>query len=178
MSIKRTLHFQSLTRRIEVYVEITRQEAQPGSMDTDLQPIDEAYNRLSVSVGSWERPTTRHKWREDSFGQCHDLLERYAASCGGQTRTDLQRLCVLWRQWHLNDMQAGTAAQKAVLDAAEPLDRSDWYLSACTALACADLLVDRGYKFGSRWLVKRVPAAVVAELAALCDRLEPEAVPA
>lgn len=102
---------------------------------------------------------------------------------GGQNRQELFRhlrgnpyfreVNQIWKEWHLNDMHAGTPAQEAVLakyekaDSKEPLGTDfpdkqkshyDW---ACAVLAKENMLVDNGYKYGSAWLKVELPKEVI-----------------
>ncbi len=106
--------------------------------------------------------------------------------CGGQCLEEVcayfpnndhaQRLLAIWREWHLNDVKAGSPAQEAFLKAnpvtyAHPVSHYD---AACAALEAAGLLVDENcihngkpYRYGSAWLKTEVPADVVAEIESL-----------
>lgn len=171
MSVKKTLRFETPLRRLELDVRLERQEPHDGELDTNLEPVTEAHNRLAISAGFWERNSPRARWREDQFGQCRDTVEAFATDLPEAQRAPLLRLCELWREWHMNDMQAGTEAQRAAL-ADMPRERTvDWYSRACDFLATRGLLTDRGYKFGSKWLVRRLPTAVATEVLAIAEQL-------
>jgi hypothetical protein len=82
----------------------------------------------------------------------------------------------IWRDWHLNDMQAGSPAQEAWLKEHPIEDRLNYYTKACEALAAAGLNPDPGYihkgkpyRYGHAWLRVEVPAHVLAFLQALPD---------
>lgn len=174
MSVKKTLRFETPLRRLELDVRLERKEPHDGELDTNLEPVTEAHNRLAISAGFWERNSPRARWREDCFGQCNDMVEQFAAGLPGAQRFALERLCQLWREWHLNDLQAGTEAQRlavAIAEDAGELNRIDWYGSACAALERRGLLTDRGYKYGSKWLVRRLPVSVASEITALVEQL-------
>lgn len=80
-------------------------------------------------------------------------------------RTDVARIAAIWERWHLNGMKAGTREQAAALVGLLP--GVDWYDMACARLESAGLLVDRGYKYGSKWLVEPLPEAVLREICGL-----------
>jgi hypothetical protein len=140
-------------------------------LTTDLEPVTAGTMRLAITMGQWERRGPRSPWREGSFGQGIDTVAAFARKLEPEQRSALKRLCELWRKWHLNDMNAGTEAQQAALASMPKEDGGDWYGRACTHLAGCDLLTDRGYKFGSKWLVRALPAEVVSELETLCATL-------
>ncbi len=103
--------------------------------------------------------------------------------CGGQCLEEVcayfpqnetaQTILKIWREWHLNDMKAGSPAQEAFLKAnpvkaAYPVSHYD---AACAALEAAGLLVDENcihngkpYRYGSAWLKAEIPADIVAEI--------------
>lgn len=82
----------------------------------------------------------------------------------------------VWEAWHLNDMNAGSPAQRAYLKANPITDRLNYYAKACEALEAAGLNPDpnylhngKPYKYGSAWLKERVPEEVLQFLASLPD---------
>lgn len=82
----------------------------------------------------------------------------------------------VWGAHHLNDMQAGSPAQRAFLKVNPITDRLNHYEASCAALEAADLNPDpnylhngKPYRYGSAWLKMDVPAEVVAFLEALPD---------
>lgn len=172
MSVKHTITLVQARKKLELDVRLERQEPRDGALSTDLEPITEPYNRLSISMGSWERRGPRSPWREAVFGQSRETVLAFAKRCAPETRAALQRLCELWAQWHLNDLVSGTEAQMAALaDMPNGVQSLDWYTRACAHLEEQGLLTDRGYKFGSKWLTRRVPMAVQSEVLVLVEKL-------
>ena len=86
----------------------------------------------------------------------------------------VKRIVEFWREWHLNDMCAGTKAQTEFLDAyiANRKNvaefnrelRADYYGTCCRILSVEDLLIHCGYKYGTEWLIKIVSQDVIDEL--------------
>lgn len=104
------------------------------------------------------------RWREDGGGQNLIDLTRVTDFSVGWDAEKRDRLLTLWREWHLNDMQAGCAHQAVVgttID--ERLDRTE---------PCAKT----GYRYGRKWLVRLVPDEVIAEITEMFG-LEPEPQP-
>lgn len=59
-----------------------------------------------------------------------------------------------WKQYHLNDMHAGTEKQEKLL---EQYDTRISYNEKCKILENNNLLYDNGYKYGSAWLFREIP---------------------
>lgn len=92
----------------------------------------------------------------------------------GWTHESIARVFAIWEEWHLNDMKAGKPEQEAAV--------KEWraelkaagvstggYSHVCSMLACRDLLVVDGYKYGSAWLKVEVPEEILQELANFPD---------
>ncbi len=122
----------------------------------DLTPTDEPYRKVSIVGDVWNSSET------DIImgGQMQDEILDYVDT--KQTR----RIVELWDRWHLNDMKAGTRLQQECLATYGKDERYD-YDVACKRLADNNLLIDRGYKYGSAWLVEIVPTDVLRELCQL-----------
>lgn len=131
-----------------------KKQAKPWR-DIDLNPITE-WQSLAISGAIW---TVDGK---SSVGQCQDTIaEMFPESAR------VQRIIELWNRWHLNDMKGGTRTQQRVLDAkGSPLP----YPQTHTVLEEAGCLVDRGYRYGSAWLVEPLPAEVIKELKELLEQ--------
>jgi hypothetical protein len=94
----------------------------------------------------------------------------------------VQQFREVWGSWHLNDMTAGSPAQRAFLKSRPGLARD--YLKAVEALESAGLSPDpqymhegKPYKYGTAWLKREIPDAVIEFLKALpeADRALPKA---
>src|ERR1044072_8435351 len=102
--------------------------------------------------------------------------------CGGQVIEEVlsyfphdakaARMAAVWREWHCNDMRAGSPAQRAWLKASEA-SRGDreHYNWATTALAEAGLNPDpnhlhhgKPYRYGHAWLREELPSEIIAEI--------------
>lgn len=89
-------------------------------------------------------------------GQCLDELE----STSLKSNDLFQELYRYWKQYHLNDMHAGTPKQEACINEAlraGELPRFE-YRAACGLLDKKGLLFDGGYKYGTDWLYEPIPA--------------------
>lgn len=58
-----------------------------------------------------------------------------------------------WQKYHLNELQAGTLKQTEFLKKKE--SKGD-FSQDCKTLEKEGLLIDRGYKYGSKWLFKPI----------------------
>lgn len=97
------------------------------------------------------------------------------------TGETVKKIMEIWDEWHLNDMNAGTVAQTAVLKgfkeavkkATGKEPRMD-YDKQCAVLDAAGMLEDDGYKYGTAWLKRDVPEDVLDFLKSLPETdLEP-----
>ena len=91
-------------------------------------------------------------------GQCLDEVAKYVKS------DKFKKIYRLWKQYHLNDMHAGTEKQEEALKAVEFENWANDYSKCCDYLESINLLVDDGYKFGTSWLKREIPAEDVAEI--------------
>lgn len=97
-------------------------------------------------------------------GQCVDTVADYFPE-----NAKVQRMRAIWRDWHLNDMKAGTPAQHRHIEANSlmfpgyPVSHYDW---AREGLGIVGLNPDpeSGYKYGSAWLSAELPPDIVAEI--------------
>lgn len=101
--------------------------------------------------------------------------------CGGQAFDDVlatvpglkdnevyMKLYKLWKEYHLNDLHAGTMKQEGYLRAYEKwhgvkLDASN-YDKACEVLKEAGLFEDEGVKYGHSWVTWEIPGPAVEEI--------------
>lgn len=93
------------------------------------------------------------------------------AECVGFFPTkENRRIRQIWREYHLNDMNAGTKAQTEFLDTVKK--ETGWkydYSVACNMLKIAGLYEDRGYKYGHGWLYRPIPVEVIEEIKSLFE---------
>lgn len=108
-----------------------------------------------------------------SAGQIQDDIEGLIPD-NGWNQEMVEEFLDIWREWHLNDMQAGSARQQAFLNGFRKENGWKGYEEECKALAEAGLLEDeecmvegKPYRYGSSWLRKELPAEVVAFLRAI-----------
>lgn len=90
-------------------------------------------------------------------GQIHEGMRQYF----GDSNESLNKLLDIWERWHLNDMNAGTRAQREVL---KDIAVGTPYKTRCDLLREAGLLEDNGYRYGSDWLHENLPENIQEEL--------------
>ena len=98
------------------------------------------------------------------YGQCLDYIQQNAEKyiMPDEKRVLYNRICDIWRKYHLNNSQSGTKKQTEALT--KELHRVDHYREACKYLESIGLYEDKGFKYGHGWLCKEIPAEVVAEI--------------
>jgi hypothetical protein len=148
---------------------LTVHERIEGWRTIDLEPITQPYYELSI-CGTIT--TTSGRRQTVSAGQMDfaaevDVPGTEVDIVNGPrwSRADIDALAAMWRRWHLNGTKAGTRVQDAWLaehhaedEAGRLADRFHspigWRLDNVPA--------DRGYRYGSAWLVELLPADVLA----------------
>lgn len=120
------------------------------SVDLDVRLEN---GRLSISgVAYTGKKLLKSERNLISAGQCIDSVKDIIPGV----------LAEIWERWHLNDMRAGTPAQEEALrEVKDSFDRLNWYDNACAYLENKGLLVDNGYRYGSKWLTEELPADVI-----------------
>ncbi len=116
-----------------------------------------------------------------SCGQIHNYLAAtHINPAPGWTAVTMTRFFMIWDRWHLNNMRAGSPAQRLFVDML-PLDQHH-YKKALAALTDAGLSPDpnymhegKPYVYGSAWLKETVPQTTLAFLKSLPDTDKPSA---
>jgi len=160
MNINRKIHFVATGIRCAIEVETKPAQLKENGRTIDLLPIPADAVELSISGEA-----------AGHLGQCVETIRE-----AGAGNADIQRLCDIWDRYHLNGLKAGTRAQLHYL---ESVPNAKGYDEIKAALGFAGLDPDRNtapdsppYSYGSAWLFEPVPAEILAELAALLDRLD------
>ncbi len=112
--------------------------------------------RFSMSGAIWD--SRHHDYL--AGGQCVDTVAAYFPD-----NQKVQRMLRIWKDWHLNDLTAGTPEQEAELKKHKfpgyPKSHYEWALEVLTE---AGLQPHNGYSYGSQWLTRTVPPEIVAEI--------------
>lgn len=99
-------------------------------------------------------------------GQCQDSII--------PKNKEQSRLLEIWEKWHLNDMKAGTPKQEeAIEEFRQKNNISGWaYDKEVEYLKSIKLYNDKGYKYGTSWLTKKLPDTLEEEIINLCNTIE------
>lgn len=115
---------------------------------------------LSICGSIWD---AKH-YDCECCGQCLDTIKEYLPD-----NAEFSRICDIWEQYHLNDMNSGSKAQTDFLNALKATGWQYSYESACKELKEAGLYFDKGYKYGSAWLYRPIPDNVLTEIKELIN---------
>ena len=188
--------FTTVSRRYVITAEISANESKNVApyLTVDLEPIGPTSKGLSICGDVYEKRGGR--WVDVGGGQCTEGLRQDFPN-----DATVARLCEIWDAYHLCDMQAGTRAQRAVIDAwkaagypgSDTPGRYD-YSCACLILENAGVLdvpipedaranfgyrrdedgnLPTHYRYGSAWLCGSIPADIEAEVRALMTPSKP-----
>lgn len=106
--------------------------------------------------------TEKEKIKPYTDGQCYDSIK---------PTTDKQKEVIdIWREYHLNDLTAGSKKQMEALESFKY--KNNYYKEACEYLKKRRLLIDDGYKFGSKWLVKPLKNGIIEKILLLFKEID------
>ena len=94
-------------------------------------------------------------------GQCLDELKDKYESVRNNPK--FKQVYQWWKAWHLNDMHAGTEKQESALIEHFGDENRD-YTEQCEYLESIGLLEDNGYKYGTAWLKREIPAEIQEQM--------------
>lgn len=100
-------------------------------------------------------------------GQCQNFIETKIGNFKQSDQVIIRQILNIWREYHLNDMNAGTKHQTEILYDFESTSSINRYTEQCTYLESKGILYDRGYKYGTGWLYREIPEDVVEFLKSL-----------
>lgn len=141
---------------VDVEVEVRSVKTDNERLTIDLEPT-RSYCELSMCGNIWQA-NERDIY---SGGQIYDtLLELYPDN------PLVVEMVKVWKQWHLNNLKAGSRRQAEVIDAYKrdnPLWQYD-YSEACEILKAKGLYEDNGYKYGHDWLIEPLPDDIIEQV--------------
>jgi hypothetical protein len=136
-----------------------------NKLDTNLNLVSEYYT-FSASGEIWNSVQSDCL----SCGQNLDEIKLFVR------HPNFIKLHRFWKDWHLNDMITGTELQsKALEDSGINFCGSCGYTDfdkKCAYLRTVNLYVDRGYTYGSEWLVRIIPDSIVEEIKTLLNEVQ------
>lgn len=137
-------------KRWNVYLEAEIKERLRKKRDINLKPLKK-YKTLSITGSS-----------KYFGGQIQDeLTDENIDFVVPKER--VQQIKNIWNKWHLNDLHAGTKAQERALARVGGVNANK-YNEQLEYLKKKKLQKDKGYKFGSDWLVDPLPNKVEKKL--------------
>lgn len=98
----------------------------------------------------------------DFAGQIHDELTPDKIDFTVD-KSKVENIKKIWKQWHLNDLHAGTRAQEKALAQVGGVNANE-YDKQVAFLKKKKLYKNKGYKFGTGWLVDPLPENVEQEV--------------
>lgn len=109
----------------------------------------------------------------DSRYSCHIKADEIKFSYGWNKEIWLKFLDV-WKDWHLNDMNAGTQKQEKAIKEWRRKNKISGlaYDEECKYLKSIRLYTDNGHKYGSSWLLRTLPQDVIDFLESLPETIK------
>ena len=115
------------------------------------------YDVLSISGSVKDKsPSGRGRPSDNSWGQVYDSIK--------SPTPQLRKIIKIWKQYHLNDLTAGTKKQEDALKRAGIKGGASDFDNAVNYLKNHNLSPDRGYSYGGGWLIKPIPSSVKKEI--------------
>lgn len=145
----------------KVVIEISTRNLQRPSRDWET--LEEVENRevLSICANMYTGKTYKR------LEACGQIYECFVAKTPAQ-----KKLVEFWKKYHLNDLKAGTKAQTELLvEYRKTAVKKYDYTAECKYLEERNMLVDRGYEYGTSWLCTTFPKD---ELLTIIQELENE----
>lgn len=127
------------------------------------------YTDGKLSISGVVSPTKGGNAR-GSCGQMYDeIVENLDAIkyAEGWSKLKAFQFVETWKEWHLNDMKAGSPKQEEFVKEWKRNGNKYDYTAVCDALQRAGLLEDNGYTYGTKWLTVEVPTEVLQFLQSL-----------
>lgn len=151
---EKTLVFVNNKKRIEIELEINLERFYHQRNYENLKRIKSCLElRMHGHI--------KEKGEYIACGQCYDELPKYYKYFSKDQKELMKTICKIWKEYHLNTMQAGTKRQQNTLIKNHLNAWANYYNECCNFLEQKKLLIDRGYKFGSGWLCKKLPIKII-----------------
>lgn len=158
---------------VEVSVELRKRGGEKTFMldkQTGLRVITgktPEYHELSICGSIWNG----RKSDIVCGGQCLDTIAEYRSQLTNANLFD--QLYLLWKNWHLNGMHAGTPEQEAAIDKWKQEGHKYDYAEVCeflksiglyevnyTGITVGRRYENEPYKYGHGWVVKELPSDI------------------
>jgi len=93
-----------------------------------------------------------------SCGQNLDDISEYIKT------KECKRIREIWKEYHLNDMNAGTKKQTDAVNEWISRGNKYEYSAVCEYLKSINLYEDGFYSYGTKWLFRTIPANIIEEI--------------
>lgn len=100
-------------------------------------------------------------------GQCSDSIEKKIGNFNKDEQVIIRKILDIWKEYHLNDMKAGTKYQTELLSDFKNTSSGSYHTEASAYLKSKNALYDRDYEYGTSWLYKEIPNDVIEFLESL-----------
>lgn len=140
-------------RPLLVTLEITLKQLEGLYRDTELYLVKDPY-ALRIVGNIWNPAKTDVVVGGQINDEIEQALKNNQFAVLYIPKYRLERLLKIWKDYHLNDTMPGTERQMKIVKGIP-------YFEAVTILESHNLLVDRGYEYGTEWLVRRIPDDVI-----------------
>lgn len=139
-----------------VYLDMSlERQSKEGKTQVTHEPVTGEYFRFSAMGHTVLKGRRDDNW--DRGGQMLDALLEVTTPANGWTLAELKEIHRLWKNWHLNDMQAGCQ------HVPEPLWEDSTY-GKRPDLKNTPTCPETGYRWGNAWLVRIIPATVAVRM--------------
>lgn len=152
-----------------VILEVEAELKASDSYDWENPESKKAFTELTISGSIWEGETKSEE-NISSAGQCLDSINLDAF----KEKAEIMVIKDIWKHWHLNCMLPGSKAQEKALRMfykINPGIKKD-YDVAVKYLKTINLHVDNGFSYGSNYLGKELPEAIITEVKKLIPERE------
>jgi len=123
--------------------------------------------KFSASAGIWNRA---HR----DYVACGQMVDEVANLFPENEKA--QRICAIWKKWHLNDLNPGSPLQENFVAKMRESGQRPDYDTVKAKLAEAGLDPDESflyqgkpYVYGTAWLKRELPPEVIAEIESWSD---------
>lgn len=121
---------------------------------------EENFKVLSISGYAQERTTSDYSY----CGQIYDEVLKEINNLKRVEKSKIKRIIEIWKQYHLNDLKAGTIKQENYIKELKNNGFKYDYSKALEELRKINLDIDNGYKYGSSWLAEVIPDNILIEI--------------
>lgn len=107
--------------------------------------------------------------KDNELRECLSIVgESHSLGCSGQIYEELYEAKLIpelfyryWKRWHLNDMRPGTPQQMEIIRSFLKENPRASYGEQCMELSEHGLLVQDGYRYGTKCLHEKLPQEVI-----------------